>query len=356
MQKFLAILLLFSYNLTAVHSVNANEIADNALIKAVKLNNLKAAQKALSLNANVESRKMGSNTLLTFSAYNNHYEILKLLIENGANINRMDASTYPLHAASDKNYKNDESKIKIVKYLVENGANINAIDKKGHSPLSTAVKANNYDIASYLVESGAEPELKTPDGTIFEISKRQKNLFLVKLISRAVNKKVLDSKNDLVKHLTKRYNDFFKANLSGNLTKLRNTRTKKILDEMEEIYAKQGKQHLLASLTKEISEKQELAIKNGKFIPYRLSKEYDFYELTHNYKRSRILFYSNPKNEKVSNMVYILIIMFENDNNVWKVDNIGMMREKLNSGQSIKELVKERLKNLDNNVYYNLRW
>jgi len=329
---------------------NANKMADEALIKAIKHNNIKAAQKALSLRANVESKNMGSHSLLSFSAQKNYLEIVKLLIKHGANVNKMDAYTYPLHRAANNNEKM-KSSLDIVKYLVEHGADINAIDKKGHSPLSIAVKTNNYKVATFLMDNGADPEINTPEGSILELSKKRKNLFMTNFVSRAINKIIYNKEELIVKDLIEVYNNFFKANLSGNLIDIKKTRTKKILNEMEQVYKNKGKAHLFTVLTKELAEKQEAAIKKGKFIASRLGKEYNFHSLTYNYKKARMVFYSNP----IEETTYILGIMLSKIENKWKVHHIGLVKEKLNYRQTGKELVEGHLKNLDSDKNFKMR-
>ena len=51
--------------------------------------------------------------------------------------------------------------LKTVRLLVENGANINTLDADGASPFHKAVKLNNANILQYFAQTGAE--LKTKD-------------------------------------------------------------------------------------------------------------------------------------------------------------------------------------------------
>ena len=48
----------------------------------------------------------------------------------------------------------------MVKFLVENGANINLCNKKGQSPLEIAYLYNCEDIATYLLEKGASDKIE----------------------------------------------------------------------------------------------------------------------------------------------------------------------------------------------------
>lgn len=71
----------------------------------------------------------------------------------------------PLNIRIDFNDTKDESLIiasehgflDVVKYLVENGANIHADDE---SALEWAIIENNYDVVKYLIDKGANPTVK----------------------------------------------------------------------------------------------------------------------------------------------------------------------------------------------------
>jgi len=76
--------------------------------------------------------------------------IVRYLVEHGADINKGDGST-PLHLACEKGHKN------IVKYLVEHGADINNKGERcGWTPLQYACYYGNENIAKYLIEHGAD--------------------------------------------------------------------------------------------------------------------------------------------------------------------------------------------------------
>ena len=71
--------------------------------------------------------------------------MVKLLVENGANINVTDddAET-PLHVAA------EDGTLEIVKYLVEKGANVNAVNEDGRTPAEEAAREGNTAIAEFL--------------------------------------------------------------------------------------------------------------------------------------------------------------------------------------------------------------
>jgi len=100
-----------------------------------------------------------SETLLIHAIRNNWPNIIKHLIESGADINirDIDGST-PLHIAT------NSSNIDIVKYLILSGADINQVDNYGRTPLYNATIQSNIDMIKYLVESGANIDACNANG------------------------------------------------------------------------------------------------------------------------------------------------------------------------------------------------
>ena len=54
--------------------------------------------------------------------------------------------------------------LELVKYLVEHGADINAKDKSGNTALMIASKDMNLEMVKYLVEHGADVNAKNAEG------------------------------------------------------------------------------------------------------------------------------------------------------------------------------------------------
>ena len=89
-------------------------------------------------------------------------EIIKYLVEKGANINgmRTDGCTV-LHSAITK------GTLEIVKYLVEKGADVNGKITDGSTVLHSAVTKHRLEIVKYLVEKGADVDSEdTKDITV----------------------------------------------------------------------------------------------------------------------------------------------------------------------------------------------
>jgi len=95
-----------------------------------------------------------------------NYEITKLLLENGANVNvRNDIDYTPLHNAMGK----AEKYVKTSELLIQHGADVNARGgirvssgpgKWKHTPLHLAAREGNLEIVKLLIEHGAKIEAK----------------------------------------------------------------------------------------------------------------------------------------------------------------------------------------------------
>lgn len=78
-----------------------------------------------------------------------HFEIAAILIAHGADVNAKQAQGYtPLHSAA------HNGKTELVKLLVDNNANTNAKTDSGQTPLEMALEKNFVETAVVLMKSG----------------------------------------------------------------------------------------------------------------------------------------------------------------------------------------------------------
>ncbi|KAK2706489.1 hypothetical protein QYM36_016505 [Artemia franciscana] len=101
----------------------------------------------ISYGATVDGMNLKNETPLVTAIKANNPEMVKYLLESGANPN---CSQCLHHAVS-------EAKENLCQLLISYGANVDAINMKCETPLVTAILNNNSDMVKYLLESGANP-------------------------------------------------------------------------------------------------------------------------------------------------------------------------------------------------------
>jgi len=83
-------------------------------------------------------------------ALNGDTEKARLLLEHGGNVNICTDGNTPLIWAIDQNHSD------LAKFLIDNGADINHPGDSGHKPLTVAKKMNMQEIVRILIQKGAE--------------------------------------------------------------------------------------------------------------------------------------------------------------------------------------------------------
>ena len=99
--------------------------------------------------------RLVSSVILPKAAYYGHLEIVKYLVENGADINAKDYEEFTSLIRASIN-----GHLEVVKYLVENGADINTKDHVGITPLIYASMLGNFELVKYLIGKGADVNIK----------------------------------------------------------------------------------------------------------------------------------------------------------------------------------------------------
>ncbi|MCJ1249041.1 hypothetical protein MMC30_006263 [Trapelia coarctata] len=88
---------------------------------------------------------------------NGHLSVMKLLLDNGADVNTRDClGAAALHQSGAKPEP-------IVRLLLERGADPNAATNMGETPLHSAINANNEPIVRLLLEAGSDASLQDKD-------------------------------------------------------------------------------------------------------------------------------------------------------------------------------------------------
>ncbi|HPF16804.1 MAG TPA: ankyrin repeat domain-containing protein [Thermotogota bacterium] len=108
-------------------------------------------------------------TALHYAAKNGHLEVVKMLVERGADLNVYpDESKFyrgetPLNSACSYSNANDKN-LEVVQYLVEKGASMEKISFCFQSPLTNCMNSKAPLTAQYLLEMGADPNIPNDNG------------------------------------------------------------------------------------------------------------------------------------------------------------------------------------------------
>jgi len=110
-------------------------------------NNISKVKQLLLKGVNVNCRDSSGYTALHYASRNNFFDMVKMLIDNGACVNCITKAggDSPLHRSA---YMGN---LEITKFLVKNGASIELQNKDGQTCLHKAVQQNNIEVVKYLV-------------------------------------------------------------------------------------------------------------------------------------------------------------------------------------------------------------
>ena len=131
-----------------------DEDLSSPLIAAALVGDLMTARSLLQGGRNKNKATNFGRTAMWYAARNGHLEIVRLLVEHGADTEKggnIEDGT-PLWIAS------SEGHLAIVRYLWEQGADKNAIGQSGDTILGTASLNGHLPVVTYLVEQGADME------------------------------------------------------------------------------------------------------------------------------------------------------------------------------------------------------
>jgi len=202
MKKLTYTLSLLFFSLFAFFNTIKSQDINSLLLKAVKINDITKAKSLIISGANINATDADSASILMWAVYNGDLQLVKYLVEEGANYkyksgviytnynrtnyygniigiaageNKLDILKYLLEELKinieDIEYNPETKKadgwnalqwaaskghFRIVEYLLDNGADVNVKDKHGITPFFYACKnENSFEIAKYLLEKGA---------------------------------------------------------------------------------------------------------------------------------------------------------------------------------------------------------
>uniref|UniRef100_A0A0D2Y089 Nephrocystin 3-like N-terminal domain-containing protein n=1 Tax=Fusarium oxysporum (strain Fo5176) TaxID=660025 RepID=A0A0D2Y089_FUSOF len=162
------------------------EALDESLYEATDFENQRTVELLLRYGANANATGELYGNALTAAAFDNTIEIIKLLLDSGADINSADG--WALQTAADQGH------VDVVNLLLERGANVNATTTNINMPkctaLQAAVESGRGDIVDILLEHGADPNLGGGEFSHPIIAAASKG-------EEAIFKKLLEAKADV---------------------------------------------------------------------------------------------------------------------------------------------------------------
>jgi ankyrin repeat protein len=132
-----------------------------ALMRAIDRNDAVTVKALLTQDEDVDALEPNGDAPLIMAAYKGYTEIVRLLLEYGADVTVVDPGmkATALHAASYAGHA--EAAQLLIDYDIE-------IDKQGpyngYTALHDAIWQNNVDVAKVLIDAGADLTLKNHDG------------------------------------------------------------------------------------------------------------------------------------------------------------------------------------------------
>ena len=110
--------------------------------------------------ADVNPKMIGDRTPLFLSAEEGHLEVARALVEAGADVNakQYNKGWTPLHMSAEMGH------LEVVRALIEAGADVNAKEDDGGTPLHRSASYGELEVARALIEAGADVNAKRDDG------------------------------------------------------------------------------------------------------------------------------------------------------------------------------------------------
>jgi len=105
-----------------------------------------------------------NDSLLIIAAQNDHMEIVKVLLEKGANFNAKCHSRSWCLGKDTLIYAATFGDLEIIQLLFSKGVNVNVQDKVGNSALMMAARNGHESVTHYLLENGANVNLINEEG------------------------------------------------------------------------------------------------------------------------------------------------------------------------------------------------
>ena len=156
------------------------------LISATVHNHLECIQLLLKAGADVNLAKK-RRTALGTAAEQGHHKCVELLIELGANVNFADQTIRPALMCA-IHVKSTSAQIKCIEILIKSGADVNTIYSNPYwqlTPLEEAADNSTPEVASLLIEAGADVNMGTMSGFPLYLATQRGSIKMAKVLTDA---------------------------------------------------------------------------------------------------------------------------------------------------------------------------
>lgn len=154
MKKIFLIIVVSVFS-TSIFCQTQNDID---MVKAAYDGDLATVTSLLTKGAKVDATDSEGYTALIYAAAYGYQDIMKLLIDKGAEVKKLRNEVNPMFAAVNNN--NTTS----IEMLIKAGADINCLDSEGYTPLMFAAQEGYLASVEYLISQGAKIDLENNDG------------------------------------------------------------------------------------------------------------------------------------------------------------------------------------------------
>ena len=176
-------------NIDSLIQANKNENSYTLLGYACKYKRCHLAEQLINMKADIETGE--SDEILVFDALSVAVQsedmcLVKLLLNNGANPNRWNSETGFTVLSLSCMLNNYD----IAKLLIESGAEVDGVGDTGFEyiiyPLLHAVRSNNIKLVQLLIDNNCTIDIRdTQDETPFKVAERNENQEILDLLKKA---------------------------------------------------------------------------------------------------------------------------------------------------------------------------
>jgi ankyrin repeat protein len=173
-------------------------IQSRELIDAVRDGDLAAVENLLQCGADVNQKDRWEEPVLILAVNGYLADMVKLLLAHGALVNaKAPKGETPLMCAV--------GNVEIMELLIDNGANLDRTDDNGQTALMWAVRYDEYDSIRLLIDKGAALDMKDDAGmSIHDLAKQSRKPEALQQLIESSRHAVAVSKQERLKKLAKK--------------------------------------------------------------------------------------------------------------------------------------------------------